>query len=600
MYLGFKLHLIFTMHHLFSLNRFFVKYRWRMLLGMVFVALSNYAGILIPQEIRKALNYVVDLLGSAGSDTLSDSLGQGLLLFAVTVLALSIGKGILMYFMRQTIIVNSRLIEYDMRKEVFDHLSRLDLAFYKRNKTGDIMSRVSEDVNKVRMYLGPALLYGINLTCLFAFTIFAMIQVSPKLTLYTLAPLPFLSLSIYYVSSRINIKSEEIQTQLSKLTSTAQEVYAGIRVVKSYTKEAQFVNYFDDESGVYKTKSLELARIKAFFHPLMILMVSLSSLVVIYVGGIEVTKGTISYGNIAEFIIYVNMLTWPVTAIGWIASIIQEAEASQKRINYLLQTEPEITNPSKDTYEVDGKITFENVSYVYPDTGIKALEDVSFSLGAGQKLAIVGRTASGKSTVADLILRLYDVTSGSIKIDGVDVKAHNLDLLRRKIGYVPQDVFLFSEKVSTNIALGARQSSEEDIKQYADFAAVKDDIETLPDQFDTKVGERGVTLSGGQKQRVSIARAFIKHPDIVILDDALSAVDTKTEQQILEYLNGALADKTAIVITHRLNSLTDYDMIIVLDEGRIVEQGTHRELVDLGGIYADMLNQQQVVDLADS
>jgi ATP-binding cassette subfamily B protein len=568
---------------------------------MVFVALSNYAGILIPQEIRKALNYVVDLLGDGDGDvsTLSDTLGKGLLLFAGTVLALSIGKGILMYFMRQTIIVNSRLIEYDMRKEVFDHLSRLDLAFYKRNKTGDIMSRVSEDVNKVRMYLGPALLYGINLTCLFAFTIFAMIQVSPKLTLYTLAPLPFLSLSIYYVSSRINLKSEEIQSQLSKLTSTAQEVYAGIRVVKSYTKEDQFVNYFDDQSDIYKSKSLELARIKAFFHPLMILMVSLSSLVVIYVGGIEVTKGTISYGNIAEFIIYVNMLTWPVTAIGWIASIIQEAEASQKRINYLLQTAPEITNPTSDVYNVEGKITFENVTYVYPDTGIKALDNVSFDLEAGQKLAIVGRTASGKSTVADLILRLYDVTSGRIMIDDVDVKAHNLDLLRRKIGYVPQDVFLFSEKVSTNIALGARESSEEDIKRYADFAAVRDDIETLPEQFDTKVGERGVTLSGGQKQRVSIARAFIKHPDIVLLDDALSAVDTKTEQQILEYLNGALADKTAIVITHRLNSLTDYDKIIVLEEGRIAEEGTHRQLVDRGGIYAEMLNQQQVVDLTD-
>ncbi len=572
-----------------------------MLSGMVFVALSNYAGILIPQEIRKALNYVVDLLGDGDGDvsTLSDTLGKGLLLFAGTVLALSIGKGILMYFMRQTIIVNSRLIEYDMRKEVFDHLSRLDLAFYKRNKTGDIMSRVSEDVNKVRMYLGPALLYGINLTCLFAFTIFAMIQVSPKLTLYTLAPLPFLSLSIYYVSSRINLKSEEIQSQLSKLTSTAQEVYAGIRVVKSYTKEDQFVNYFDDQSDIYKSKSLELARIKAFFHPLMILMVSLSSLVVIYVGGIEVTKGTISYGNIAEFIIYVNMLTWPVTAIGWIASIIQEAEASQKRINYLLQTAPEITNPTSDVYNVEGKITFENVTYVYPDTGIKALDNVSFDLEAGQKLAIVGRTASGKSTVADLILRLYDVTSGRIMIDDVDVKAHNLDLLRRKIGYVPQDVFLFSEKVSTNIALGARESSEEDIKRYADFAAVRDDIETLPEQFDTKVGERGVTLSGGQKQRVSIARAFIKHPDIVLLDDALSAVDTKTEQQILEYLNGALADKTAIVITHRLNSLTDYDKIIVLEEGRIAEEGTHRQLVDRGGIYAEMLNQQQVVDLTD-
>lgn len=572
-----------------------------MLFGVVFVALSNYAGILIPQEVRKALNYVVDLLkenGEVAEVGLTGDLGKGLMVFAAMVIALSICKGILMYFMRQTIIVNSRLIEYDMRKEIFDHMTNLDLAFYKRNKTGDIMSRISEDVNKVRMYLGPALLYGINLSCLFAFTIFAMYQVSPRLTLYTLAPLPLLSLSIYYVSSRINLKSEEIQTQLSKLTSSAQEVYAGIRVVKSYTKEAQFVDYFDEESDVYKTKSLELARIKAFFHPLMILMVSLSSLLVIYIGGIEVSKGTISYGNIAEFIIYVNMLTWPVTAIGWIASIIQEAEASQKRINYLLDTDPALTNTNEEQYDLQGHIQFKEVSYTYPDTGIEAISNLSFELLPGQKMAIVGRTASGKSTVADLLLRLYDVTSGQILIDGQDVKHHNMDVLRQQIGYVPQDVFLFSEKVSTNIALGARDADLQRIEKYADFAAVREDIESLPEGFDTKVGERGVTLSGGQKQRVSIARAFIKEPNIVILDDALSAVDTKTEQQILDYLNGALADKTAIVITHRLNSLADYDKILLLEGGKIAEAGTHADLVAAGGIYADMLAQQQVADIA--
>lgn len=573
-----------------------------MLFGIVFVAFSNYAGILIPREIRKALNYVQEQLNLADGQSITSGitgeLGRALLLFAGVVLLLSVLKGVLMYFMRQTIIVNSRLIEYDMRKEIFLQLERLDLAFYKRNKTGDIMSRISEDVNKVRMYLGPAVLYGINLMFLFGMTIYAMFQVNVRLTWFTLAPLPLLSLSIYYVSSKINKKSEQIQAQLSHLNSTAQEVYSGIRVVKSYTKEAQFVDFFDGESDKYKVQSLDLARIKAFFHPLMILMVSLSSLLVIYIGGIEVSKGTITYGNIAEFIIYVNMLTWPVTAIGWIASIIQEAEASQKRINYLLETEPDITNPSQETYPVLGDIVFDKVSFTYPDTGIEALRDVSFELRPGQKMAIVGRTASGKSTVADLVLRLFDPTSGVIKIDGKPLIQHNIDLLRSHIGYVPQDVFLFSETVANNISFGQRAADRATIEAFAEFAAVKDDIESLPEGFDTRVGERGVTLSGGQKQRVSIARAFIKNPEIVILDDALSAVDTTTERKILDYLTGTLAHKTAIIITHRISSLLQYDKILVLDEGRVVEMGTHDELMSLGGAYAEMVEQQKVEELA--
>ena len=506
-------------------------------------------------------------------------------------------KGGLMYLMRQTIIVNSRLIEYDLRKEIFGHLEKLDLAFYKRSKTGDIMARISEDVNKVRMYLGPALLYGINLSALFAMTIYAMFQVNTTLTLYTLAPLPFLSLSIYYVSSRINKKSEEIQEQLATLNSTAQEVYSGIRVVKSYTKEEQFVNYFDNESQKYKSQSLDLARIKAFFHPLMILMVSLSSLLVIYIGGIEVSKGNISYGHIAEFIIYVNMLTWPVTAIGWIASIIQEAEASQKRINFLLDIDPAIQNQSQETLDLKGDISFENVSFTYADTGIEALKNVSFELKAGQKMAIVGRTASGKSTIADLLLRMYDVTEGSIKIDGQDITSLNLDELRKKVGYVPQDVFLFSETVSNNIAFGNRDASQEEIEAYAEYASVKEDILGLPDGFETRVGERGVTLSGGQKQRISIARAFIKKPEIVILDDSLSAVDTNTEQKIMTYLDGALSDKTAIIITHRMSALIEFDKIIVLEGGSIVEQGTHEDLIKLDGVYAEMIEQQKVAEV---
>ena len=591
------------MKHLFALNKYFLRYKWRMGFGVLFVIASNYFGILIPQKVRDALNYVQEQIqlvkegGDGLNSTDASALGGVLFNFALIVVGLMLLKGALMYLMRQTIIVNSRLIEYDLRKEIFGHLEKLDLAFYKRSKTGDIMARISEDVNKVRMYLGPALLYGINLTALFTMTIYAMFQVNTTLTLYTLAPLPFLSLSIYYVSSRINKKSEEIQEQLSTLNSTAQEVYSGIRVVKSYTKEQQFVNYFEDESEKYKAQSLDLARIKAFFHPFMILMVSLSSLLVIYIGGIEVSKGNISYGHIAEFIIYVNMLTWPVTAIGWIASIIQEAAASQKRINFLLDTEPSITNENQDDLILKGDISFENVSFTYADTGIEALKNVSFDLKAGQKMAIVGRTASGKSTIADLLLRMYDATEGTIKIDGRDIRSVNLNDLRKKIGYVPQDVFLFSETVSNNIAFGKRGASKEEIESFADYASVKEDILGLPNGFETRVGERGVTLSGGQKQRISIARAFIKKPDVVILDDSLSAVDTNTEQKIMTYLDEALSYKTAIIITHRMSALIEFDKIIVLEGGCIVEQGTHDELIKLDGIYTEMIEQQKVAEV---
>jgi len=582
------------------LNKYFYKYRVRFGLGIIFVAMSNYFGVKIPQEIREALDFVQNQIqeykvaDESVQEGMYSELGQALMLFAVTVIGFSLLKGIFMYFMRQTIIVMSRLIEYDLRKEIFGHMEMMDLAYFKKNKTGDFMSRISEDVSKVRMYVGPATLYGINLITLFSMTIYAMFKVSVTLSLYTLIPLPFLSLTIYYVSSRINLRSSLIQQQLSQLTSTAQEVYSGIRVIKSYVKEDQFGEYFEAESEEFKSKSLDLARISAFFFPVMIFMISASTLIVVYVGGLEVAKGNISTGNIAEFIIYVNMLTWPVTSIGWIASLIQQAEASQQRINELLTEESTLDRSGTMVEKLNGDIEFDNVTFTYPDTGIQSLKNVSFQLNAGEKMAIIGKTASGKSTIADLILRMYDTTEGVLKIDGQNIKAINLDNLRRKIGYVPQDVFLFSDSVMNNIGFGVGQIDQATAEEYATHAAIHNEISCLPEGYQTMMGERGVTLSGGQKQRISIARAFIKNPDIVILDDCLSAVDTDTEQQIMKYLNEALQNRTSIIITHRIHNLLSFDKIMVLEDGRIAEIGTHDELVASGGYYKEMLEQQSI------
>ena len=582
------------------LNKYFYKYRVRFGLGILFVALANYFSVLIPQEIRKALDFVqtkiqdYKVAEEGVKEMMYGDLGQALLVFAGIVIGFSILKGIFMYFMRQTIIVMSRLIEYDLRKEIFGHMEIMDLAYFKRNKTGDFMSRISEDVSKVRMFLGPAILYGINLVTLFSLTIYAMFKVNVTLSLYTLIPLPLLSLTIYYVSSKINFRSSLIQKQLSVLTSTSQEVYSGIRVIKSYVKEDQFSKYFEKESEEFKSKSLDLARISAFFFPVMIFLISASTLIVVYVGGLEVAKGNITTGNIAEFIIYVNMLTWPVTSIGWIASIIQQAEASQERINELLNEKSKLDRSGQRAESLEGDILFDNVSFTYPDTGIEALKNVSFHLKKGEKMAIIGKTASGKSTVADLILRMYDVTEGKILIDNQNIKSINLDNLRRKIGYVPQDVFLFSDSVKNNIGFGVGDVDQATAEKYAAHAAIHEELAGLPEGYETMMGERGVTLSGGQKQRISIARAFIKDPDIVILDDCLSAVDTDTEQKIMSYLNEALENRTSIIITHRIHNLLSFDKIMVIDEGRISEIGTHEELLASGGYYREMLEQQNI------
>lgn len=595
------------MNELKSLNKYFWKYKGLFLSGIIFISISNYFRILQPQLLRTALDLVIDNIAmykmSAGFDAqahIFSILGRSLLLFGVSVIISALLMGIFMYFMRQTIIKMSRLIEYDMRKEIYDHYQSLSLSFYKRNSTGDLMSRIIEDVNKVRNYFGPTMLYGINLVTLFAITIYSMLNVSPTLTFYSLAPLPFLVIGTYLVSSQIHKRSTIIQAQLSDLTSSAQEAYSGIRVVKSYVREKQTINHFAEQSDLFKNKSLNLARIDNAFFPIMLLMISLSTIATVYYGGLQVVSGNITAGNIAEFVIYVSMLTWPVTSIGWIASLTQQAAASMKRVNFFLKEKPEIVQSAQlnGKQSLAGAIAFNNVTLKYPDTGIVALKNISFKLKRGERLAIIGRTGSGKSTIADLLVRMYDVTVGNITIDGDDIKNYDINILRQKIGYIPQEVFLFSDSVSGNIAFGKRDANRTEIENFARHAAVYDDIMGLTNQFDTLVGERGVTLSGGQKQRVSIARALIKMPDIVILDDALSAVDTTTEQTILGYLNEALSDKTSIIITHRIYGLLTFDKIIVLDNGEIVEQGTHDQLINQDGYYREMFEKQRELELS--
>ena len=590
------------MKYLAHLNKYFYKYRVRFLSGICFIFISNYFLSLQPQIIGQALDMVIENIalyrmydGFGLQAELFDYFGKVLLYFGLVVVGLALLMGAFLFMVRQTVIVMSRLIEYDLKKELFAQYENLHLAFYKKNSTGDLMARIVEDVSKVRMYVGPALLYGINLVALFSLVIYSMLKVSPRLTLYCLAPLPVLSLSIYYVSYMIHQRSEKIQRQLSTLTSQVQEVFSGIRVVKSYGQEAQMSRHFDHETQVYMDRTLDLAKVNAFFQPTMLVLIGASTVITVYFGGIQVANGNITTGNIAEFVIYVNMLTWPVTALGWISSIIQQASASQKRINEFLDIKPEITNPvkaSKPNGTLTGNIVFENVGFEYPDTGIQALEGVSFALQPGQKMAIIGRTGSGKSTIADLLLRLYDVTEGSIRLDGKDLREHDLSTLRTRIGYVPQDVFLFSDTISNNVRFGKPSASQEEVEQFTKYASIHNELLELPEGYDTMVGERGVTLSGGQKQRVSIARALIKQPDIVILDDCLSAVDTNTEKEILGYFKEHLANKTAIIITHRIYSLLSFDKIIVMDGGRVVEEGTHEELLKANGYYKAQYDKQ--------
>jgi len=588
------------------LNKYFLKYRTRFILGVIFVTISNLFAIYPAQIIRHAFDIVHETILTYGlfngfeiQQGLYDLLAKTVFFFGMLVLLLALLKGLFMFFMRQTLIVMSRFIEYDLKNEIYAQYQRLNVAFYKMHNTGDLMNRISEDVTRVRMYLGPAIMYTINLVILVVLVIGTMISVNPTLTLYVLIPLPILSITIYYVSNIINIKSEAVQRQLSRLSTFTQEAFSGIRVLKAYTRESSSVAEFDDECNAYKEKSLELVKVNALFHPFMILLIGLSTLLTVYIGGLQAIAGNVTAGNIAEFVIYVNMLTWPVASLGWVTSLVQRASASQKRINEFLNEKPEITTITGTKSDIKGSIEFRNVTFIYPDSGIKALDEVSFSVEPGGSLAVLGRTGSGKSTIANLITRSYDATEGRINIDGKNIKSVNVNTLRSSIGYVPQDVFLFSDTIANNIAFGLdedkrekEQDHDHQIKQAAGDAAIYENIMQFPIGFETMVGERGITLSGGQKQRVSIARAIIRSPRILIFDDCLSAVDTETEEKILKNLNLLMKGKTTIIISHRVSSVKHSDQIIVLDAGRVIERGNHDTLLADNGVYSDLYRKQ--------
>ncbi len=588
------------MKHLRYLNKYFWKYKYRFLLGMVFVIVSNVFGLYPPQVIRIAVNVITEnsnlfklFRGFDLTKKYFFLFNNTLLILSLALIMMALVRGVFMFFMRQTIIVMSRLIEYDLKNEMYGHYQKLHSGFYKLNSTGDLMSRLTEDVSKVRMYLGPAIMYTINLTALFVLVISTMFRINAYLSFIVLLPLPILSLSIYKVSSIINRKSEVIQGKLSGLTTMAQEVFSGIRVIKSYVRERSYNNQFDEAASDYKKSYLELSRIEAFFAPLMLLLIGLSTILTVYVGGLEVSKGRFTAGNIAEFVFYINMLTWPVASLGWVASLVQRAAASQKRINEFLKTEPEIYNTSAKTIETIESISFKDVSFTYDNTGIEALKNISFEIKNGEQYAIVGKTGTGKSTIAELILRSFDVSTGKIQINDQDLQGLDVYELRRRIGYVPQDVFLFSATVSNNIGFGNESAQLNEIQKAAKLSEVHHDIEYLTDSYKTMVGERGVTLSGGQKQRISIARALVKDPELLILDDCLSAVDSETEHRILNNFKEAFEKKTVLFITHRIFSLMDFDKILVLEEGTIKEHGTHDELLEKKGIYWEMYQLQQ-------
>jgi ATP-binding cassette subfamily B protein len=607
------------MKHLKAVNKYFWRYRIRLGIGILFVFLSNYFNVLTPQITGFVIDFVertLDLPGYRPRKTLPDydplvtkfiakvessdyNVAKVVALCGISILVLALLRGFFLFLMRQTIIVMSRHIEFDQKNAVYQHYQKLDTAFYKRNSTGDLMNRIAEDVSRVRMFTGPAIMYLVNLVAVISLAVFFMYKRDPLLTLYVLAPLPILAVAIYYVNDMIHKKSEKIQESLSDLTTNAQESYSGIRVIKSFVQEKAMLGFFTKNSEEYRKNAIGLARVEAIYFPSITLLIGLSTLVTILVGGLYYINGSHNVGidTIVEFVMYINMLTFPVSAIGLTASMIQRAAASQKRINEFLETEPTIREPlKKPAGTLQGNIQFENVEFIYKDTGIKALQNFNLQIKKGEKVAIVGRTGSGKTTVAQLLLRMYDPVQGKIELDDTNIKEISLHQLREQISYVPQDVFLFSETVHNNISFGLEKADSARVEKAAAQAYVHKEIQGFPEGYQTMIGERGVTLSGGQKQRISIARALIKDPAIVIFDDCLSAVDVKTEKEIIGSLNEYLQDKTAIIITHRIFSLFSFDKIVVLEDGEIVEQGTHQQLIGLNGYYAALYHRQQETD----
>jgi ATP-binding cassette subfamily B multidrug efflux pump len=587
------------MKDLAYLNKFLYKYRWRLIPGVLFVIISNIFGVMPASIIRMAFDMVTENIGVyqlfAGFNRQSmiyDIFGSSLMLFGILVLILSLLRGLFLFFMRQTIILMSRHIEYDLKNEMYTHYQRLSLAFYRRNNTGDLMNRVTEDVSRVRMYLGPGIMYTLNTIALFIIVIYLMLTVNVRLAVFSILPLPILVVIVFYVNNAINSRSEKIQQRLSILSSFVQENFSGIRVIKSYVRENFVRKNFAAESNHYKDHSMELVQVQALFYPLMLLLVGISNVIIMYVGGVEVMKGNITSGNVAEFIVYLNQLTFPVIALGWVTSLIQRAAASQKRINEFLHEQPEIKSPDVPKIAIEGHIAFKDVSFRYPDTGIQALSSVSFTVDPGEMVAIIGRTGSGKSTIANLLMRMYDCTGGEILIDQHSIKQLNLEGYRSQIGFVPQDVFLFSDTIANNIDFSADVLDMPRVEQAAKNAAVYDNIIELEKGFQTLIGERGITLSGGQKQRVSIARAIVKQPQIIVFDDCLSAVDTRTEEEILNNLGSVMQGKTSIIIAHRISTIKSADKILVMDKGQIIEQGNHEYLMQQKGTYFELYEKQ--------
>lgn len=617
------------MKELGYLNPYIFKYKWMMLLGVIFIIISNLFAVWSPKVIQQSfdlinegldardkidqgeevsillpriINHLFEYTGLTNpfssqignESTLFESIAYITILLAVAYLLIAIFKGVFSFFTRQTIIIVSRRIEFDLKNKIYEHYQKLDQSFYKNNSTGDLMNRISEDVSRVRMYLGPAIMYSFNLVTLFILAIGFMLNVNVTLTLYALLPLPLLSITIYFVSSYINKRSEKVQEQLSVLSSSTQETFSGIRVIKSFSKEKSTEDFFELECEEFKFRSMRLVKVNALFFPVMIILIGLSTIFTIYIGGLQEINGEISVGNIPEFVIYINMLTWPFAATGWVTSLVQRAAASQKRINEFLNTEPRILNAKEDPIDIKGDITFKNVSFKYENSGIEALKNISLSIKAGETVGIIGRTGSGKSTLAAMIARFYDPDKGSITIDGNPLTKIDLNNFRKNLGYVSQEDFLFSDSISNNIAFSGDDISDEEIVEAAKIAEVDDNIRETTNGYETILGEKGINLSGGQKQRISIARAIISNPKILIFDDSLSALDTETEEHLLSNLNKLGLDQTKIFISHRVSTIRNADKIFVIDQGEIVESGSHDELITKGQLYSELFEQQLI------